>query len=225
LHFTNSPFSISVTSGLSLSYQLTATGSPNTPYTFQLSPNNVNSLPTGVGVSSSGLVQGVTLQSGYSKSVLFRVVDTLGAYVDQAFTVTVVVGLQLQTGIDFENGTNLNYLGYVDAGNVTTINPAPNLSFYVFASNVISTSTSTLQISLSNPALSVGVIQLNLSAKTALIPLLGPFNAGVPGDNDLVVSVTDSGVQTTKVFKWAVYNNGTMILTPSSGSFPTQLLS
>jgi hypothetical protein len=225
LHFTNSPFTIPIVSGISESYQLTATGSANTPYTFQLSPNNTNSLPVGIGVSSSGLVSGITTQSGYNKSVLFRVVDTLNAYSDQTFTVTVGVGLALQTGIDFEDGTSTTYLGYVDAGNVATINPAPNLSFYVVATNVVSTSTSTIQVSLSNSALSVGTIQLNTGTRTALIPLLGPFNAGSPGDNDLVVSVTDSGVQATAVFKWKVYTDGNLIVTPSSGSFPTQLLS
>ena len=224
LHFTNSPLIVPISSGVALNYQLTATGSPNTPYTFQISPNNTNSLPIGIGVSSSGLVTGITTQSGYNKSVIFRVVDTLGAYVDQAFTLSVLAGLQLQTGIDYEDSTSFNYLGYVDAGNVATINPDPNLSFYVVATNVISTSTSTISVSLSNAALSVGTIQLNVGTHTALIPLLGPFNAGTPGDNDLVVSVTDSGVQTTKVFKWWVYNDGTMIVTPSSGAFPTQLL-
>jgi hypothetical protein len=225
LRFTNSPFAIPITSGIAVNYQLTATGSSHIPYTYQLSPNNTNSLPTGIGISSGGLVTGITTQSGYSKSVLFRVVDLDGFYSDQAFAVSVAVGLGLKTGIDFEDGTNLGILGYVDAGNVATINPAPNLSFYVVASNVVSTSTSTIQVSLSNSALSVGNIQLNTGTRTALIPLLGPFNAGVPGSNSLVVSVTDSGVQTTKEFTWMVYNDGTMIVTPSSGSFPTQLLS
>jgi hypothetical protein len=224
LHFTNSPFTINIVSGIQESFQLTAVGSPNTPYTFQLSPNNTNPLPTGIGVSSSGLVSGITTQSGYSKSVLFRVVDTLGTYVDQAFTVAVNVGLNLQTGIDFTDSTSTLYLGYVDAGNVATINPEINLSFHVVATNVVSTSTSTISVSLSNPAITVGTIQLNTGTRTAIIPLLGPFNAGAPGNNDLVVSVTDSGVQITKTFMWLVYTDGTLIVAPSSGSFPTQLL-
>jgi hypothetical protein len=224
LHFTNSPFTIPVVSGIQESYQLTASGSPNTPYVFQISPNNTNPLPVGIGVSSGGLVSGISTQSGYSKSVLFRVVDTIGTYVDQAFTVTVSVGLQLQTGIDYSDSTSTNSLGYVDAGNVATINPSPNLSFHVVATDVVSTSTSTIQVSLSNPALSVGTITLNTGTRTAIIPLLGPFNAGVPGNNDLVVSVTDSGVQITKTFNWTVYPDGTLIVAPSTGSFPTQLL-
>jgi Putative Ig domain len=224
LHFTNSPFTIAIVSGIAESYQLTASGSPNTPYTFQLSPNNTNPLPVGIGVSSAGLVSGISTQSGYNKSVLFRVSDTLGTYVDQAFTVTVGIGLTLQTGIDFTDSTSTNYLGYVDAGNVATISPSTNLSFHVVATNVVSTSTSTISVALSNSALSVGTIQLNTGTKTAIIPLLGPFNAGAPGNNDLVVSVTDSGVQITKTFMWLVYTDGTLILAPSSGSFPTQLL-
>jgi len=224
LHFTNSPFTIAIVSGIQENYQLTAVGSPNTPYTFQLSPNNTNPLPVGIGVSSAGLVSGISTQSGYSKSVLFRVVDTLGTYVDQAFTITVGIGLTLQTGIDYTDSTSTNYLGYIDAGNVATISPSTNLSFHVVATNVVSTSTSTISVALSNSALSVGTIQLNTGTKTAIIPLLGPFNAGAPGNNDLVVSVTDSGVQITKTFQWLVYTDGTLILAPSSGSFPTQLL-
>lgn len=225
LHFTNSPFTIAIVSGIQESYSLTASGSPNTPYTFQLSPNNTNALPTGIGVSSSGLVSGISTQSGYSKSVLFRVVDTANTYVDQAFTITVGVGLTLQTGIDYTDSTTTNYLGYIDAGNVATISPSTNLSFHVVATNVVSTSTSTISVSLSNSALSVGTIQLNTGTKTAIIPLLGSFNAGAPGNNDLVVSVTDSGVQITKTFMWLVYNDGTLIVAPSTGTFPTQLLS
>lgn len=223
LHFTNSPFAIPIISGRAINYQLTATGGV-LPFTYSLSPNNQNPLPTGISVSSSGLVTGSTLQSGYSKTVTFRVVDSLGAYSDQGYTVSVTAGLALKTGIDYTDNTSTGYLGYIDAGNVATINPAPNLSFYVVATGVNSTSTLNIGVALSNPNISVGTIQLDTGTQTALIPLTGAFNAGSPGNNNLVVSVTDSGVQVTQTFQWLVYNDGSMIVSPSSGSFPTQIL-
>ena len=225
IHFTNSPFTISITSGVALSYQLTVAG--GTPaYSFAISPVNTNALPSGIGVNSTGLVSGTTTQSGYSKSVIFRVTDNIGSTKDQAFTVTVTSGLTLKSGPDFEDSISTGYLGYVDIGNVSSINPAPNLTYFVVATGVVSTSTAQMSVNLQGgvAGITASITNLNTGTHTAQIQLSGPFSSGVVGDNDIVVSVTDSGVQASQTFKWKVFNDGSMVVTPTVGSFPTQVI-
>lgn len=207
------------TAGVPYSLQLTAAGSPNTPYTFSIASG---SLPSGLSLSSTGLISGTTLQVGFNQTIVFRVTDTTSAYSNKPFNLTVVSGLTLKTGIDFENSTSTGYLGFVDNGNVVSISPRPQLSFFVVAQNVVSTSPSQLTLIVSG-GFSASVTNLDTTAHTAQIQLTGPFSSGAAGDNSLTISVTDSGVTANATFKWFVYADGTLVLAPSSGSIPVKL--
>lgn len=221
----NAPFTLNMSAGRTFSQTLTATAG-SAPYSYTISPLNTNALPTGISVATGGVVSGTTIQAGYSKTVILRVTDSLYSINDQPFTVTVTSGLTLMSGPDYQQSTSTGYLGYIDLGNVSSINPATNLSFYVIASSIASTSTSTMSVSLQGgvSGITAAITNLNTSTHTAEIQLTGPFSSGATGDNTIVVSVTDSGVQATQTFKWKVFADGTLILTPSSGSFPTQFL-
>jgi len=209
-----------VTAGTPYSLQLTAGGSPNTPYTFSIFSG---SLPTGLTMSGAGLITGTTLQVGVSQVITFRVTDFIGAYSNKPFNLTVVSGLTLQTGIDFENSTSTGYLGFVDNGNVVSILPRPQLSFFVVAQNVISTSGIQIAVVVGG-GFSATVTNLDTVAHTAQIQLTGPFSSGAPGDNNLTISVTDSGVTANATFKWFVYADGVLQLAPSAGSIPVKLI-
>jgi hypothetical protein len=216
-----------ITSGKAYSPLVTLAASLGTPpYSFSISPVSPNpSLPTGMTMSGGGAISGTSIESGFSKPITFRVTDSVGSYADKQFTVSVVSGLTLTAGPDYEDAISTGYLGYVDAGNVSTILPRPNDSFYVVATGVVSTTVSQMSVSVSNSNITATITSLDTVHGVALIQLAGSFAAGSSGDNSLVVSVTDSGVSASATFKWKVFTDGTMILTPSSGTFPTKLIS
>ena len=205
--------------GVPYSLQLNASGSPHTPYVFSIF---AGTLPTGLNLSSTGLISGTTLQVGYNQVVTFRVTDTTGAYTDRPFALQVVSGLTLQTGIDFTDSTSLGILGYIDNGNVQAIQlPHQNLSFYVVATNVISTSPGQLGIIVSGGFTATVTSLVNHVAK---IQITGPFATGSLGaGNSLSISVTDSGVTASATFHWTIYEDGALVLSPTSGSIPTKL--
>src|SRR5208337_3618085 len=96
-------------------------------------------------------------------------------------------------------------------GNVNSINPRPNLSFYVIATGVISTSPGQITVSTSNTGVTASVVSLNTSTQTAQIQLTGNgFNAGAVGFNNLSVTVVDSGISVTTTFIWYVFADGVM---------------
>jgi Putative Ig domain len=212
-----------VISGRAYSVTLAATGGVP-PYSWGVSPNSQNQLPTGIVISSTGVISGNTSLTGFSKAVLFRVTDSIGAYVDASFTVTVNAGLVLHSGPDYVDGISTGCLGYVVNGNVSSINPRPNYSFYIIATGVVSTSPSQIQVSIGNPQITYSVTQLNTTTGIAYISLSGTFSAGEIGVNDLSVSVTDSGVNVSSTFNWQVIQDNALNLTPSSGTFPTQVV-
>ena len=204
---------------------LLATGG-TAPYTFSISPNNPagNALPTGLTLSSAGYITGTTIQGGYSKPVTFRVTDHIGSYSDKVLTVSVTAVLHLKTGIDFTDTTSTLDLGYVDKGNVSSVNPRPNLAFYVVATGVVSSSPSQITVTTSDPSITGTVTNLDTTTQTAQIALSGPFANGVVGSYPLSVTVVDSGISITGVFNWHVYDDGALALVPSSGSLPTQAI-
>jgi hypothetical protein len=212
-----------VTSGRSFSQILTATGGSGS-YSWSVSPSSSNQLPSGLSLgSSSGNINGVTTQTGYSNPVTFRVTDTSnGAYTEATFTVAVISGLMLQTGIDYTDSTSTNYLGYVDAGNTDSISPRSNHSFYVVATGVITTNSATLLSGISvNSGFTASVD--SLSGGVAYIRISGPFASGSMGDNVFGITVVDSGVSITGTFKWKVYNDGILRLA-ATNAFPQQVV-
>lgn len=131
-------------------------------------------------------------------------------------------GLALKSGIDFEDAlvTPQYFLGFVDAGSVTSITVRPNLSFYVVATGVVSTSTATMTANTDNSNITAklntpvsGVCEIELSGSG--------FNVGA-GTYSVTVTVVDSGVQASHAFTWTVYNDGTMALKASNAT-PTRL--
>jgi len=213
------PFTLSFTSGRAGTQTITASGG-FTPYSFSVASGQ---LPNGLNLNaSSGVISGTTTATG-STSVTLKVTDNTGAINTHVYTINVVSGLTLQTGIDFADSTSNNILGYIDNGNVTSIPPQnPNLAFYVVATGVISTSPSQLTITV--PATFSATV-ISLVSGTAKIQLSGPFTTGsaYPTANNFSVSVTDSGVTATATFKWYVYNDGALVLKPTSGNLPTKL--
>jgi len=205
--------------GVPYSLQLAASGSPHTPYTFSIVSG---SLPTGLMLSSTGLISGTTLQVGFSQTITFRVTDSISAYSNRPLALTVVSGLTLHTGIDYTDSTALNILGYIDNGNVVTVAPRPNFSFYVIATGVVSTSPGQLGVIVSG-GFTATVTSLNTSTHVAQIQLTGPFSTGAAGTHALSISVTDSGVTATASFNWVIYGDGALSLAPTSGTIPTKL--
>ena len=212
-----------ITAGVAYSAPLTETGALGTPTWSIVS----GALPSGLSLSSTTgatvNIVGTTIQIGLPP-VTFRVTDVggpnNGAYSDRTFTLTVASGLKLFTGIDYTDSTSYNILGYVDKGNVVSISPRTNLSFYVVGTNVITTNPALLGIIVSG-GFSVGTV--TISGGVAKIPLTGPFASGGLGNNTLSISVTDSGVTATKTFTWVVYDDGALRLAPQTGSFPVKL--
>jgi len=212
-----------ITAGVAYSAPLTETGALGTP-TWSIVGG---ALPSGLSLSSTTgatvNIVGTTIQIGLPP-VTFRVTDVggpnNGAYFDRTFPLTVASGLVLHTGIDYTDSTSYNILGYVDKGNVVSISPRTNLSFYVIGTNVITTNPALLGIIVSG-GFTVGTV--TISGGVAKIPLTGPFASGSPGNNTLSISVTDSGVTATKTFTWVVYDDGALRLAPQTGSFPVKL--
>lgn len=217
----------SITAGVAYAPLVTLTGhgSVLTPFSFTVSPISANQLPVGLTLTNATLttatIQGTTIQTGYgSKVVTIRLTDTSGAYVDVPYTVTVGTSIAIQTGIDYEDGTNTGILGYVDTGNVDSIPIRPNLSFFVVETNAVATSTSGITVTTNNPGIT-GTVK-TLSGGVAQIELSGSgFNVGV-GTYSVSVTVIDSGVSATKSFTWTVYNDGTMTLA-ATNAIPTRL--
>jgi hypothetical protein len=213
-----------VISGHSFSQTLTAAGGSGS-YTWSISPSSSNQLPIGLSLgSSSGAITGTSTQTGYNLPVTFRVTDnTNGAYAEAQFTVTVISGLTLQTGIDYTDGISTNYLGYVSTGNTDSISPRPNYSFYVVATGVVTTNSATLSsgISISNSGFTASVESLNNGI--AFIRVSGPFASGSLGDNSFGITVTDSGVSATGSFRWNVYVSGA-IRASATNAFPQQII-
>jgi hypothetical protein len=197
-----------------------------TPYTFSVSPATAHSLPTGLTlttVGNIGYIVGTSTASGWDPgmSVTFRVTDNTGAYADAPLTVEVMPVLKLQTGIDYTDGTSTGFLGFIDAGNVRRISPCPNLSFYIVATGVLSTSPSQMTVTVANSGITA-MGWIILTPGVAQIQLSGAgFDLGV-GTYSLGVTVVDSGVSLTTVFTWTVFNDGALVLAPTSGSLPTQ---
>jgi hypothetical protein len=209
------------TAGVAYTAPLAATGGV-APYTWSISPSSANPLPSGLSPSGA-TITGTTTAVG-TTSFTIRVTDNIGSYVEKVFSLTIISGLTLKTGIDYTGNISTSYLGYIDAGSTDSISPRPNYSFYVFATGVITTSASTLLagITLSNGSYTASVDYL--SGHIAHIKISGPFASGSIGDNTLTVTVADSGVSASGTFKWRVYNNGNLRAT-ASNAFPTQLVS
>jgi hypothetical protein len=211
-----------VTSGRPYSLTFAAAGGSGN-YIWSISPASASQLPAGLSLSTTGVVSGTTTQTFFSKQVAFRVTDTTnGAFAESGYTVTVISGLVVVTGIDYTDSTNTNSLGYVAAGSTDSINPRPNYAFYVVATGVNTTNVAILQqgISLSNAGFSATVD--SLTGGVALIRLSGAFAQGATGNNTFGITVTDSGVSATGTFTWTVYNDGSLRVA-AQNAFPQQL--
>jgi hypothetical protein len=102
---------------------------------------------------------------------------------------------------------------------VTSINPRPNLSFYVVATGVQSTSPSQMAVTTGNANIAGTVT--SIASGVAQISLTGTgFANGTPGNNTVSVSVTDSGTTVTKTFTWVIYSDGALRI---GAALPTQL--
>lgn len=214
-------------SGRPYTFTFVAGGDPNTPYTWSISPASANQLPTGLTIDvNTGIVSGTTVLTGFSKVITIRATDSISAFIDKSFTLTVGQGLTLQTGVDFIDTLVTNSLGYIDNGSPDSINPRPNRAFYVVATGVVSTSPAGMSASTNNP--NITALVESVAAGTAFIKLSDAaantgFVAGAVGINSLIVSVTDSGVNVNATFTWTIFDDGVLRLAPSSGSFPIQL--
>jgi Putative Ig domain len=225
-----SPFP-SVTAGVAYAPLITFTGhgSVLTPFTFTVSPVSVAQLPVGLtltnATATTATIQGTTTQTGYgTKIVTIRCSDTSGAYVDVPYTVTVVAGLTVTSGLHYiDSASPASFLGLVDAGSVLNINVRPNLSFFLVATNVVSASPAGITVQTNNPNIT-GSVQ-SLASGVAQIELAGTgFNSTVSNTPySVTVTVTDSGVTVSQTFQWTVYSDGTMALKASNAT-PTRLV-
>jgi hypothetical protein len=204
-------------------------GSPSTPYHFSVSPVSASQLPVGLTLTdqnpTKATISGSTTQTGYgTKTVTIRCTDNIGASVDVPYVITVVAGLAITSGLHSTDPANpANLLGLVDQGSVLSINVRPNLSFFIVATNVVSSSPAGITVQTNNPNISGSVANLNTGTQTAQIELSGTgFNAAVGGPYSVTVTVIDSGVQVSQVFQWSVYDDGTMAL-KASNTTPTRL--
>lgn len=210
------------TSGRPYTFTLSASGSPNTPYTWSISPLSAAQLPTGLSLNTStGAISGTTSLTGFNQNVTFRVTDNIGAHTDKALAFTVIAGLTLQTGVDFTNATSTGILGLVAAGSPDTLNPRVNDSFEVIATGVISTTVNGIAATVGISGVTATV--LSVTAGTAVIKLSGTgFNNPVAGTYNLSITVTDSGVTVSATFTWTVFSDGVLRL---GANFPIQLTS
>jgi len=225
-----SPFP-TITAGVAYSPLITFTGhgSVLTPFHFSVSPVSAAQLPVGLTLTdgptnTQATIQGTTTQTGYgTKTVTIRCQDTSGASVDVPYTVTVIAGLAVTSGLHYADSVNpAGFLGYVDAGSVLNINVRPNLSFFIVATNVVSMSPAGITVQTNNPSITGSVT--SLSGGVAQIELQGSgFNAPVSGTPySVTVTVTDSGVTVSQTFQWTVYSDGTMAVKASNAT-PTRL--
>jgi hypothetical protein len=224
-----SPFP-SVTAGVAYAPLITFTGhgSVLTPFTFAVSPVSAAQLPVGLtltnATATTATIQGTTTQTGYgTKIVTIRCSDTSGAYVDVPYTVTVIAGLTVTSGLHYiDSASPAGFLGLVDAGSVLNINVRPNLSFFIVATNVVSASPAGITVQTNNANIT-GSVQ-TLASGVAQIELAGTgFNTAVSSTPySVTVTVTDSGVTVSQTFQWTVYSDGTMALKASNAT-PTRL--
>jgi Putative Ig domain len=192
-----------VTAGVPITFALGATGGV-APYVWSISPSSAAQLPSGLTLSNAGVISGTNFQGGYSQNLTFRVTDNISNYMEATFTLTVTAALKIQSGIDYIDILNTNSLGYVSTGNVGTISPNPDRTFYVVATNVISTSQSQISALISG-ASGVSISLVSFSARIAVFSLAGSFSSGSVGTNHLTVTVNDSGVVVSKSLTWTVY--------------------
>lgn len=205
-------------------------GSVLTPFSFSVSPVSPAQLPVGLSLASSdathAIITGTTTQTGYgTKTVIIRVQDTSGAYLDKSYTVTVAASLAVTSGLHASDPANpANSLGFVDAGSVLSINVRPNLSFFLVATQVVSQSSAGITIQTNNPNITGTVANLNTGTQTAQIELSGSgFNQAVSvTPYSVTVTINDSGVINTQAFTWIVYDDGTIALKASNAT-PTRL--
>lgn len=204
-------------------------GSVLTPFHFSVSPVSAAQLPVGLTLTdqnpTKATISGSTTQTGYgTKTVTIRCQDTSSAYVDVPYVITVVAGLAITSGLHSTDPANpAADLGLVDQGSVLSINVRPNLSFFIVATNVVSSSPAGITIQTNNPNITGSVSSLDTGTQTAQIELSGTgFNAAVGGPYSVTVTVIDSGVQVSQVFQWSVYDDGTMALKASNAT-PTRL--
>ena len=213
LTITNSSPLPGATAGVTYSVTFNASGgsAPYGPWTIV-----AGALPNGMLLNSStGILSGKTTSPGtYTFTV--QVTDNAGSTTQKQFSLTVAVGLTLKTGIDYVNSLALGSLGYVANGNVDTINPRTNKSFYVVALGVIATQTS--QLSATLPAGYTYVVE-SVNGGVAFIRLSGPFSTGSGSFPITVIDV--GGVNASATFSYTIYSNGALRTTVSSGSIPS----
>src|SRR5271157_159802 len=215
--------------GVAYSKTLQASGGVP-PYTWSLV---AGTLPTGITVSTGGILGGTTNQTG-NFSFTVQVQDSIGSKATQAFNgpspaiLTINTGLTLSTGIDYVNSLNLGILGYVGNGDVTTIGSSWNRSFIIVASHLLANDPSQMSVtvpagfSVSFPFVFTRVTGGGASlGYTAFIVLSGPFANGTLGSNNFPVTVTDvGGIVGFATFTWVVYSNGALSLGPTVGTVP-----
>lgn len=211
------PTPITITSGRAFTQTLQAAGSPNLPYTWSVVGG---SLPSGISLNATtGVLSGTSFNTGFDQIVTFRVTDSINAHVDKPIEVKVIAGLALVTGVDYTDSTSTNSLGSIAKGQVDSITPRPNRSFYAVATGVISTSPAQITVTVGNP--NVTAVVESISGGNAFIRLSGSaFAAGAIGSgNSLSVAVVDSGVNASGNFNWTVFDDGVMRI---GGTLPTQ---
>jgi hypothetical protein len=204
-----------ITAGIPVSISLTATGGV-APYGWTISPSSVSNLPTGLTLSSAGVITGTTVQVGFNQNIDFRVTDNIGNYKEATFNLAVIAQLKIQSGIDYTDGLTTGNLGYVSTGNVTTISPNTDRAFYIVATNVISTSSSQITAFLSGVS-GISIALASFSAGIAIFALSGSFSAGAVGNNSLTVTINDNGVVVSKSLVWTVYASAALAPAFTSG--------
>jgi hypothetical protein len=202
---------------------LTGTGGVGA-YSWSIDPSSAASLSS-IGMNlnaSTGAITGTSTAVG-TYSFTFRLTDSTTAYVTRTLSLTVASNLHLVSGPDYvAGGSPSGFVGGVDAGNISSVSPRPNMSFYVVATGVISTSTSTISASTSVPGVSATVTSVTGSSGSAvaLIQLTGSL-VGSTGSNNITVSVIDKGISKSVTFQWLQYTSEAIYLVPASGSIPT----
>jgi hypothetical protein len=227
------------TAGRPYSATLAATGGAP-PFTWSISPNSANLLPSGLTLNpAAGTITGTTLAATFNEPITFRVTDSIDVIKEATFSLQVIAGLKLFTGPDFVQGTKItvfdpttiaalgtpitvngpltNSLGIVAKGNVSSINPRPNLSFFVVATGVVSTAAN--QIALAPPPGFTATV-LALFDGVAIFGLSGPFGSFGGGTNDFAFALADSGVQGSTTFTWEVVAPTAITIVPATGSLP-----
>jgi hypothetical protein len=202
------------TAGVAYSVSFAASGG-TAPYTWQLVSG---APPNGLSLGSNGTLSGTTIAVG-TFNFTVQVTDNVGSTSQKAFSLTIITGMTLHTGIDYTLSTSTGSLGEVTSlDNVATIS-GNNRSFYVVATGVIATSSS--QMSATVPSGYSYVIGTP-SGGVVYIKVTGPFGSGSVGSNNFPITVTDvGGVNASATFTWTVYTSlGPLTVKPSSGSVP-----